>query len=268
MIGLRQIGSRPLTDALREHLKASITEPTLVVLDNFEHVLAAAPLVVDLIRRVGRWLPSSSPAAKILRVYGEREYPVPPLPVPAPQLPFGEARRNPAVALFTQRAEAAFREFRLTEGNADAVADDLPPPGRLAPCPRARGRAIEDISAGGDAGAAGEPARIPDRRAAGSAGAAADAAPHDRLELRAADAARSSGCSGGSPCSRAAARSKAPKRCATPVATSTSSSGIGSLVDKSLRAPRRADWGRSPLHDARDDPGVRPRAAARERRGD
>ena len=122
MIGLRQIGSRPLTDALREHLKASITEPTLVVLDNFEHVLEAAPLVVDLIEG-SELVTVLVTSREILRVYGEREYPVPPLPVPAPSRSFGEARQNPAVVLFTQRAEAAFREFRLTEGNADAVAD-------------------------------------------------------------------------------------------------------------------------------------------------
>ena len=122
MVGLRQIGSKPLSDALREHLKASIAEPTLVVLDNFEHVLAAAPLVVDLIE--GSPLVTVLVTSReILRVYGEREYPVPPLPVPAPSRSFGEALQNPAVALFTQRAEAAFREFRLTESNADAVAD-------------------------------------------------------------------------------------------------------------------------------------------------
>ena len=45
MLGLRQTGGKPIVDALPEHLKLSIYASTLLVLDNFEHVLAAAPLV-------------------------------------------------------------------------------------------------------------------------------------------------------------------------------------------------------------------------------
>ena len=221
-----------MTDALREHLKASIAEPTLVVLDNFEHVLAAAPLVVDLIE--GSPLVTVLVTSReILRVYGEREYPVPPLPVPAPSRSFGEALQNPAVALFTQRAEAAFREFRLTESNADAVADIC--------------RRLDGLPLALELAAARSKIFPPEAMLARLA---------SRLEfpdLRAADlparqqtlrhtidwsfellTARSSGCSGVSPCSPAGARSKAPKRYATPVATSIVVTGIGSLVDKSL----------------------------------
>ena len=49
MLGLRQTGGKPLVDALPRAPEVSITDPTLLVLDNFEHVLAAAPLVASLI---------------------------------------------------------------------------------------------------------------------------------------------------------------------------------------------------------------------------
>jgi predicted ATPase len=122
LVGLRQIGRKPLDEALRDHLRASITEPALVLLDNFEHVLSAAPLVVSLM--------DASPlitvlvtSREVLCVYGEHEYPVPPLPVPASTRSFQEALQNPAVVLFTQRAQAVSPEFGLTESNADAVAE-------------------------------------------------------------------------------------------------------------------------------------------------
>jgi predicted ATPase len=122
ILGLRQTGGKPLADALLEYVKLSIYSSTLLVLDNFEHVLAAAPLVASLLE--------SSPNLKIvvtsravLHVYGEQEYPVPPLLVPEPARSFDDVVRNAAVRLFVERAQAANRAFQLTAGNADAVAE-------------------------------------------------------------------------------------------------------------------------------------------------
>ena len=119
---MRQTGGKPIVDALLEHLKLSIHAPTLLVLDNFEHVLAAAPLVASLIE--------SSPDLRILvtsravlHVSGEQEYPVPPLVVPEPARSFDDVARNPAVRLFVERAQAANRAFSADDGNAGAVAE-------------------------------------------------------------------------------------------------------------------------------------------------
>ena len=95
----------------------------LVVLDNFEHLLAGAPVAAELLA-AAPGLKVLATSRELLRLQGEREYAVPPLPVP-------DVRRLPpvaalsgvaAVALFVQRAEAVRPGFALTEENARAVA--------------------------------------------------------------------------------------------------------------------------------------------------
>jgi predicted ATPase len=58
----------------------------------------------------------------VLRVSGEGEFPVPPLALPETGADLAAAGRSEAVALFVQRAQAARPDFRLTAGNAAAVA--------------------------------------------------------------------------------------------------------------------------------------------------
>ena len=95
----------------------------LLLLDNFEHILAASSLVAELLE--------SSAALKILvtsrsalRVYGEHEFPVLPLPLPdARQMQsLQPLLNNPSVALFSQRAAAVKPDFTVTAENAPAVA--------------------------------------------------------------------------------------------------------------------------------------------------
>ena len=61
----------------------------------------------------------------VLGLRAEREYPVPPLPLPADPatVPLEELRSWPAVALFVDRARAVRPGFALTEHNAAAVAE-------------------------------------------------------------------------------------------------------------------------------------------------
>jgi predicted ATPase len=61
----------------------------------------------------------------VLGLGAEREYPVPPLPLPADPrgLPLAEVASWPAVAMFVDRARAVQYDFALTEGNAAAVAE-------------------------------------------------------------------------------------------------------------------------------------------------
>ena len=123
-LGLRHTGGSPVAEALQVYLGVSIHRPTLLLLDNFEQVAAAAPLLTAML--------ASCPPLKIfvtsrsaLRVTGEHEYPVQPLPPPDPRqlMPLEELSRNPAICLFLQRARAVNSEFSLREDNAQAVAE-------------------------------------------------------------------------------------------------------------------------------------------------
>jgi predicted ATPase len=92
----------------------------LLVLDNFEHVLPAACELSDLLARCpGLQLMVASRAA--LRMRGEHELPVRPLLVPDAGDPW-PLPAVPSARLFLDRVEAAAPGFRLTRGNAPAVA--------------------------------------------------------------------------------------------------------------------------------------------------
>ena len=123
VLGIRHTGGKPLDEALQDHLRLLVHAPTLLLLDNFEHLLAAAPLVGELLEACAP-LKVLVTSRAVLHVYGEYEYPVPPLPLPEPeQLSSLEALAgNPAVTLFVERAAAAKPEFALTEENAAVVA--------------------------------------------------------------------------------------------------------------------------------------------------
>ena len=126
---------RPL-DTLERSLAG---RPMLLVLDNFEQVLGAAPAVADLLQRAPglRVLVTSR---VVLRLRGEQEWRVDPLGVPAPGSTLAVLAEAPAVRLFTDRARDVQPGFVLTSQNAAAVAElcrrldglplalELPPP--------------------------------------------------------------------------------------------------------------------------------------------
>ncbi len=118
-IGLRDAGDRPLPDRLRSHLA---TARVLVLLDNFEHLIAAAPAVAALLRATAELkivVTSRAP----LHVSGEQEFEVPPLRVPGPRCAtVAEVAACESVRLFAERARAARPGFGLDEDNAAAVA--------------------------------------------------------------------------------------------------------------------------------------------------
>jgi predicted ATPase len=104
-LGIQEMGSRPLTDRVRSRLR---TAHTLVLLDNFEHVLPAADAVGALLAdcpRLHLLVTSRVP----LRLAGERELPVPPLALPdVHRMPPPEQLSSyEAVRLFLERAQAA-----------------------------------------------------------------------------------------------------------------------------------------------------------------
>lgn len=95
----------------------------LLILDNFEHLLAAAPLVAALLTAAPR-LKIVATSREPLRVYGEREFPVAPLAIPplAPLPPWDELENFAAVQLFIERAQAVQADFQLDARNAEAIA--------------------------------------------------------------------------------------------------------------------------------------------------
>ena len=96
---------------------------TLMVLDNFEHVIDAAALVVELLTSVAslRLLITSR---ALLRVRGEREYALGPLAMEAgsEDIPAADLARMPAVRLFVERVRDVQPEFRLTSANGRTIA--------------------------------------------------------------------------------------------------------------------------------------------------
>jgi predicted ATPase/class 3 adenylate cyclase len=120
-LGVPEVAGRPILDAVKDHLR---DRELLLVVDNFEQVAEAGPVIEDLL--------SSAPKLKVLvtsrvvlSLRGEHEYAVPPLEPPDPErlpdvLTLG---RFEAVQLFTERALAVQPGFRLTEENAPAVAE-------------------------------------------------------------------------------------------------------------------------------------------------
>ncbi|MFZ0202021.1 MAG: protein kinase [Candidatus Sulfotelmatobacter sp.] len=121
-VGGREAGNPSPQEGLKGCL-GEVEQPMLLLLDNFEHLISAAPIVAQLL--------TTSPKLKVLvtsqaplHVYGEHEFPVPPLELPdLKSIPPMEAlSRLPAVALFVERAQAVKHEFALTKENAPAVA--------------------------------------------------------------------------------------------------------------------------------------------------
>ena len=108
---------------LIEQVQAALRDaPFLLILDNFEQVIAARREVVTLLAGCPR-LKIVITSRELLRVQAEHLFEVPPLPLPAPEAlrDVKELSHYPAIALFVQRARAVAAHFRLTESNARAV---------------------------------------------------------------------------------------------------------------------------------------------------
>jgi predicted ATPase len=95
-----------------------------LVLDNLEQVVQVAPDLGELLTRCPR-LAILATSRTALGLRAEREYPVPPLPLPAGPgaASVAEVAASSSVALFVDRARAVRPGFALTEGNAAAVAE-------------------------------------------------------------------------------------------------------------------------------------------------
>jgi predicted ATPase/class 3 adenylate cyclase len=120
-LGVREIGEQPLDESLKDYLHE---RRLLLLLDNFEQVLGAAPTVTELL--------TAAPGLKVLAtsraplgLYGEHEFPVPPLTLPDLKLqpPLERLTQYEAVGLFVERARAVKPDFKVTNESAPAVAE-------------------------------------------------------------------------------------------------------------------------------------------------
>jgi predicted ATPase/DNA-binding CsgD family transcriptional regulator len=115
--GVDEVGGDAAADGLRAHLRA---KALLLVLDNLEHLLGAAPLVADLLA-VCPGLKTLVTSRVVMHLSGEHDYPVPPLALPASGT-LAEVATSPAVQVFVAGARAVLSSFALGEATAPDVA--------------------------------------------------------------------------------------------------------------------------------------------------
>jgi len=123
-LGIREAGGQSPQELLEKNLQDSFSAPMLFLLDNFEHLIQAAPIVARLLA-IGPNLRILVTSRAALHIYGEHEFPVPPLALPDSRTtpPVDLLLQYPAVALFVQRAIAAKPDFELNRENAPAVSE-------------------------------------------------------------------------------------------------------------------------------------------------
>ncbi len=118
-VGVRETADLELCAAIAQRLDSA--GPVLLVLDNFEHLMEAASGIARLFERCAT-VKILATSRLPLHLYGEQEFPVPPLPLPAED-GSGRAMDFASIELFVQRAAAVRPGFALTAENTAAVAE-------------------------------------------------------------------------------------------------------------------------------------------------
>jgi predicted ATPase/DNA-binding SARP family transcriptional activator len=135
MLEALRLPRSPMAEAWEQVVAALSSQPALIVLDNFEHLVDEGALLVQtLLERVPS-LVCLVTSRRRLRLAVEREFPVPPLPIPTgrrrgagraggstdrPDL--GDLAQCESVQLFVDRSQAVRPDFRLSPANAADVA--------------------------------------------------------------------------------------------------------------------------------------------------
>ena len=115
---LKEVAGTPIEDVVSAFLQP---RKQLLVLDNFEHVLPAAPLIVRLLR-AAPGLSVLVTSRSLLHLSGEHDMPVPGMGLSTPEATGAKvALQNVAVRLFAERAQALSPSFEVTEDNAADV---------------------------------------------------------------------------------------------------------------------------------------------------
>lgn len=119
-LGVNQIGESSFADRLKEYLR---DKHILLVLDNFEQVVEAAPFVAELLSACP-WMSVLATSRVPLSIRSERQFPVSPLAIPANEnleIDLSEIMRYSAIELFIERAQAVKPDFELKTENFIAV---------------------------------------------------------------------------------------------------------------------------------------------------
>jgi predicted ATPase/DNA-binding XRE family transcriptional regulator len=120
-LGVKESAGQTVVEGLKYALRP---RHTLLLLDNFEQVVAAAPLIAELL--------AAAPGLKVLvtsrtplHITGEHQYAVPPLALPNPNAvqDIATLMHTAAVDLFVQRAQAVQADFVLSDTNARDIAE-------------------------------------------------------------------------------------------------------------------------------------------------
>ena len=125
-LGVQGSGSQPILEILKNYLEA---KQMLLVLDNFEQVVSAAPVVSDLLAVCPR-LKVLATSREVLHLQGEHDCPVPPLSLPEDEIKglkgaelLTALSQYESVRLFIERAVSVKPDFAVTSENAPAVAE-------------------------------------------------------------------------------------------------------------------------------------------------
>lgn len=120
-IGVKEAAGQSAVQSLQSYLA---NKQMLLVLDNFEQIIEASTMVADIMAAAPqvRMLVTSR---ETLHIYGEQEFPVPPLALPNLRQPppLDVLSQYAAIALFIARAQAVKPDFTITNENAPAVAE-------------------------------------------------------------------------------------------------------------------------------------------------
>jgi predicted ATPase len=116
-LGVPETSTRPLLDTLIEFLGS---RPVLLVVDNFEHVMAGTTILAQLLKYATH-LTLLVTSRERLRLSGERVFDVPPLVLPDEHEHGNAARQSDSVQLFLDRARAAGAQLDLGEGQLNAI---------------------------------------------------------------------------------------------------------------------------------------------------
>jgi predicted ATPase len=120
-LGVKETGELPLGESLKDYLHE---RRLLLLLDNFEQVLGAAPAITGLLARASGLKVLATSRAP-LGLYGEHVFLVPPLALPDLKRPPPRERltQYEAVGPFVERAQAVKPDFKVTNESAPAVAE-------------------------------------------------------------------------------------------------------------------------------------------------
>ena len=120
-LGLQEGGAQPLVETMKTWLR---DKQFLLLLDNFEQLVSAAPLLAELLAACPK-LAMVVTSREVLHLRAEHRFPVPPLALPdLAHLPEREQlAQYAAVALFVQRAQAILPDFQLIQAQVQAIAE-------------------------------------------------------------------------------------------------------------------------------------------------